>query len=66
MVKIAAPIIKLLRAVDAKEKPSLGYVYEEMFKISKGIMFIFRDRQRFYDPYIKTLMKDGINIHATA
>ena len=26
MIKIATPIIKLLRIVDADEKPSLGYV----------------------------------------
>ncbi|XP_039137129.1 uncharacterized protein LOC120274666 [Dioscorea cayenensis subsp. rotundata] len=53
MVKIVAPIIKLLHVVDADEKPSLGYVYEGMIRIRKGIMSIFRDKQRLHDPYIK-------------
>ncbi|XP_039113715.1 uncharacterized protein LOC120249272 [Dioscorea cayenensis subsp. rotundata] len=71
MVKIAAPIIKLLRVVDADEKPSLGYVYEGMFRIHKGIMSIFRDKQRLYDPYIKIVDERWDkhfrrNIHAAA
>ncbi|XP_039118856.1 uncharacterized protein LOC120254989 [Dioscorea cayenensis subsp. rotundata] len=57
MVKIAAPIIRLLRVVDADEKPSLGYVYEGMIRIRKAIMSIFKNKstmhqykKRSYDP----------------
>ncbi|XP_039128888.1 uncharacterized protein LOC120265020 [Dioscorea cayenensis subsp. rotundata] len=57
MVKIVAPIIRLLRVVDADEKPSLGYVYEGMIRIRKAIMSIFRNKstmhqykKRSYDP----------------
>ena len=69
MVKIVAPIIKLLRVVDADEKPSLCYVYEGMFRVRKGIMSISKDKQRLYDPYIKIIDKRWdkhlrSNIHA--
>ncbi|XP_039134542.1 uncharacterized protein LOC120271927 [Dioscorea cayenensis subsp. rotundata] len=55
MVKIAAPIIRLLRVVDADEKPSLGYVYEGMIRIRKAIMAIFRNKSTMYGPYIKII-----------
>ncbi|XP_039127035.1 uncharacterized protein LOC120263231 [Dioscorea cayenensis subsp. rotundata] len=55
MVKIAAPIIRLLRVVDADEKPSLGYVYEGMIRIQKAIMAIFRNKSIMYGPYIKII-----------
>ncbi|XP_039135791.1 uncharacterized protein LOC120273227 [Dioscorea cayenensis subsp. rotundata] len=59
------------RVVDADEKPSLGYVYEGMFRIRKGIMSIFRDKQRLYNPYIKIVDERWDkhfrrNIHAAA
>ncbi|XP_039128915.1 uncharacterized protein LOC120265061 [Dioscorea cayenensis subsp. rotundata] len=55
MVKIAAPIIRFLRVVDADEKPSLGYVYEGMIRIRKAIMAIFRNKSTMYGPYIKII-----------
>ena len=36
MVKIVAPIIRLLRIVDVDEKPSLRYVYEGTQRGKKG------------------------------
>ena len=37
MVKIVTPIIRLLRIVDADEKPLLGYVYEGLQRVKKAI-----------------------------
>ncbi|GAV92759.1 DUF659 domain-containing protein/Dimer_Tnp_hAT domain-containing protein, partial [Cephalotus follicularis] len=36
-IKFAAPIIRLLRIVDSDEKPSLGYIYEGMFRTKMAI-----------------------------
>ncbi|XP_071906285.1 uncharacterized protein [Coffea arabica] len=37
MVRIMGPIIRLLRICDTDERPSLGYVYEGMFRAINGI-----------------------------
>ena len=55
MVKIAAPIIRLLRIVDADEKPSLGYVYEGMQRAKKAIKEMFRNKKRLYQPYTQII-----------
>ncbi|XP_039120077.1 uncharacterized protein LOC120256474 [Dioscorea cayenensis subsp. rotundata] len=55
MVKIATPIIKLLCIVDGDETPSLGYVYEGMTRIRKGIMATLGNKKKFYTPYINII-----------
>ncbi|XP_027155606.1 uncharacterized protein LOC113774051 [Coffea eugenioides] len=65
------PIIRLLRVCDTDERPSLGYVYEGMFRATTGIKKLFRNNKRLYKPYIdiindrwdRMLRK---NLHATA
>ncbi|XP_016164920.1 uncharacterized protein LOC107607485 [Arachis ipaensis] len=54
-VKIVGPLIKLLRLVDADEKPSLGIVYEGMQRAKKAIKTIFRNRKAAYTPYTSIL-----------
>ncbi|XP_039145518.1 uncharacterized protein LOC120282732 [Dioscorea cayenensis subsp. rotundata] len=71
MMKIAAPIIRLLSVVDADEKPLLGYVYEGMIRIQKAIMSIFRNKSTMYGPYIKIINDRwdkhfGRNLYAAA
>ncbi|KAL2532982.1 BED-type domain-containing protein [Abeliophyllum distichum] len=51
-LKIVAPLIRLLRIVDADEKPSLGYVYDGMDRAEKTIKNIFLIKERLYKPYI--------------
>ncbi|XP_050222802.1 uncharacterized protein LOC126672894 [Mercurialis annua] len=55
MVKIAGPLIRLLRLVDSDEKPSLGYVYEGMRRARKAIKHMFKKKKSLYAPYIKIL-----------
>nr|XP_027071766.1 uncharacterized protein LOC113696566 [Coffea arabica] len=63
--------IRLLRVCDTDERPSLGYVYEGMFRAITGIKKLFRNSERLYKPYIdiindrwdRMLRK---NLHATA
>ncbi|XP_050222704.1 uncharacterized protein LOC126672795 [Mercurialis annua] len=55
MVKIAVPLIRLLRLVDSDEKPSLGYVYEGMRRARKAIKHMFKKKKSMYAHYIKIL-----------
>ena len=36
IVKIVEPLMRLLRIVDGDEKPSMGYIYEAMYRAIKG------------------------------
>ncbi|XP_028118401.1 uncharacterized protein LOC114315968 [Camellia sinensis] len=70
-VKIVEPLMRLLRIVDGDEKPSMGYVYEGMYRAIKGIKDIFKRNMRLYRPYttiIKTRWDNQLrkNIHAAA
>ncbi|XLS60768.1 hypothetical protein HN51_014996, partial [Arachis hypogaea] len=70
-VMIVGPLIKLLRLVDADEKPSLRYVYEGIQRAKIAIKTMFRNRKAAYTPYTnilkmwwdKHLKRD---LHATA
>ncbi|KAK8923896.1 hypothetical protein KSP39_PZI019091 [Platanthera zijinensis] len=57
MTKVAGPLIRLLRIVDSNEKPSIGYVYDGMYRARKAIKGIFRNVKRLYKPYT-TIIKD--------
>ncbi|KAK8944978.1 hypothetical protein KSP39_PZI008321 [Platanthera zijinensis] len=57
MTKVAGPLIRLLRIVDSDEKPSIGYVYDGMYRARKAIKGIFKNVKRLYKPYT-TIIKD--------
>lgn len=70
IVKIVAPIVRLLRIVDSHKKPSLGYVYDGMHMTRKGIKNIFLDKKRLCKPYIDIIKERcdkylRLNIHAS-
>ncbi|XP_052177543.1 uncharacterized protein LOC127791598 [Diospyros lotus] len=50
-VRIMTPLIRLLRICDSDEKPSLGYVYDGMYRARKGIKNLFKGRKTLYRPY---------------
>ncbi|XP_016194913.1 uncharacterized protein LOC107635874 [Arachis ipaensis] len=54
-VKIVSPLIKLLRLVDADEKPSLGIAYEGMQRAKNAIKTMFRNQKAAYTPYTSIL-----------
>ncbi|GAV68882.1 LOW QUALITY PROTEIN: DUF659 domain-containing protein, partial [Cephalotus follicularis] len=55
-IKVVAPIIRLLRIVDSDEKPSLGYVYESMFRAKMAIKNLFNNKKKkWYKPYTNLL-----------
>ncbi|XP_025633583.1 uncharacterized protein [Arachis hypogaea] len=53
--QIVSPLIKLLRLVDADDKPSLGIVYEGMLRSENGIKEMFKHRKTEYQPYIEII-----------
>nr|XP_027077099.1 uncharacterized protein LOC113700866 [Coffea arabica] len=52
IVRIMGPIMRLLRICDSDEKPSLGYVYEGIWRVVNGIKELFKNKKKFYGPYI--------------
>ncbi|PKU87836.1 hypothetical protein MA16_Dca017608 [Dendrobium catenatum] len=48
--KIAGPLIRLLRIMDSDKKPSLGYLYDGMYRARKAIKAMFRNVKRLYKP----------------
>ncbi|GAV78883.1 LOW QUALITY PROTEIN: DUF659 domain-containing protein, partial [Cephalotus follicularis] len=53
-ITVAAPIIRLLRIVDYDKKPSLGYVYEGMFRTKMAIKCSIT-KKKLYKPYTNLL-----------
>ena len=51
-VKIMTPLMRLLRICDTDENPSLGYIYEAMYRARTGIMNVFKNKKKLYQPYI--------------
>ncbi|KAF7814766.1 uncharacterized protein G2W53_028735 [Senna tora] len=71
VVKIVAPIVHLLRIVDADEKPSMGYVYEGMHRAKKAIKEMFKGKKEMYKPYTDIIKARWhkhfrCDLHATA
>ncbi|XP_057739696.1 uncharacterized protein LOC130956704 [Arachis stenosperma] len=54
-VMLVGPLIKLLRLVDADEKPSLSIVYAGMQRAKINIKTMFRNRKSAYTPYTSIL-----------
>ncbi|KAG6506550.1 hypothetical protein ZIOFF_031874 [Zingiber officinale] len=70
-MRIMGPLIRLLRVCDTDERPSLGYVYEGMYRAINGIKKLFKNKERFYKPYTNIINErwDRMlrkNLHAAA
>ncbi|XP_057502957.1 uncharacterized protein LOC130786623 [Actinidia eriantha] len=71
IVKIVEPLMRLLRIVDGDVKPSMGYVYEGIYRARTGIKQVFLNKRRLYKPYTDILKQRWDNqlrknIHAAA
>ncbi|KAF7810248.1 hypothetical protein G2W53_036991 [Senna tora] len=53
VVQIVAPLIGMLRIVDADNMPSLGYVYDGMYRARKTIKNVFMNKKSLYKPYTR-------------
>nr|CAN66693.1 hypothetical protein VITISV_032487 [Vitis vinifera] len=55
VVNLMSPLMRLLRIVDCDERPSMGYVYEGMYKVRLGIKKLFNYNERLYKPYTEII-----------
>ena len=46
VVKLMAPLVRLLRISDCDERPSMGYVYEDVYRARLGIKKLFNHNKR--------------------
>ena len=51
IVRIMTPLIHLLHIYDSDEKSVLGYVYEGIYRVRKGIKKLFKGKKRSYKTY---------------
>ncbi|XP_031267569.1 uncharacterized protein LOC116126012 [Pistacia vera] len=54
--KVMSPLMRMLRIVDSDERPSIGYVYDGMYRTRMGIKKLFKNKKNLYKPYI-TIIK---------
>ncbi|XP_050238483.1 uncharacterized protein LOC126687974 [Mercurialis annua] len=71
IVRIMGPIIRLLRICDTDEKPTLGYVYEGMYRARLAIKKLFKNRKTLYKPYTSIIKQRWdrmlrLDLHAAA
>ncbi|KAF7831909.1 uncharacterized protein G2W53_014242 [Senna tora] len=52
-VQIVAPLMLMLRIVDVDNRPSLGYVYDGMYRARRTIKNIFMNKKSLYKPYTR-------------
>ncbi|XP_034688130.1 uncharacterized protein LOC117916285 [Vitis riparia] len=55
VVNFMSPLMRLLRIVDCDERPSMGYVYEGMYRVRLGIKKLFNYSERLYKPYTEII-----------
>lgn len=55
MVGVVAPLIRVLRIMDTDRRPSIGYVYDGMFRAKKAIKDIFKNKKRLYKPFTRII-----------
>ncbi|XP_020203627.1 uncharacterized protein LOC109789148 [Cajanus cajan] len=48
ILKVMAPLVKVLRLVDGEKKPAMGYIYEAMDKAKEAIMKSFNNNETKY------------------
>ncbi|XP_073033773.1 uncharacterized protein [Primulina eburnea] len=71
VVGVDAPLIRMLRIMDTDRRPSIGYVYDGMYRAKKAIKNIFKNKKKFYKPFtsiVKTRWDKQLrrDIHAAA
>ncbi|KAJ1431394.1 Ribonuclease H-like superfamily [Sesbania bispinosa] len=51
ILKVMAPLVKVLRLVDSEKKPAMGYIYEAMDKAKETIMKSFKNESKYKDVF---------------
>ncbi|WOH11920.1 hypothetical protein DCAR_0831416 [Daucus carota subsp. sativus] len=56
-LKIATPLVKVLRLVDGERKPAMGYIYEAMDRAKEAIQKSFNFNEKKYVEVFKIIDK---------
>ncbi|XP_028785362.1 uncharacterized protein LOC114741275 [Neltuma alba] len=57
IVEVVKPLVRLLRIVDSDDRPSLGYIYEGMYRARKAIKSTFMNKKTLYKPYTRIIKR---------
>ena len=57
IMKLMAPLVHLLHIVDGDKRPSMGYVYEGMYRAHLGIKKFFNHNKKLYKLYTNIIKK---------
>ncbi|KAJ1422762.1 Ribonuclease H-like superfamily [Sesbania bispinosa] len=63
ILKVMAPLVKVLRLVDSEKKPAMGYIYEAMDKAKETIMKSFKNESKYKDVFAITDKRWDIQLH---
>ncbi|KAI7739061.1 hypothetical protein M8C21_005220 [Ambrosia artemisiifolia] len=58
-LRIFAPLVKVLRMVDADQKPSMGFIYGELQSAKKEIINALNDNKSEYEPIMDIISKES-------
>ncbi|KAI3810701.1 hypothetical protein L1987_20323 [Smallanthus sonchifolius] len=56
-LKLAGPLVSVLRLVDGERKPAMGYIYEAMDRAKETIKISFNEREEHYSSAFKIIDK---------
>ncbi|XVE92860.1 hypothetical protein REPUB_Repub01dG0139600 [Reevesia pubescens] len=70
IMKLKEPLVRVLRIVDADDRPAMGYLYEAIHRAREEMLKRFQGRKKKVDPYLKILdarwdRQLHKNLHAT-
>lgn len=60
-LKVFAPLVKVLRMVDADWKPSMGFIYGELRKATQEIKSALNDNENAYKPVLDIIKEKSSN-----
>ncbi|KAL2328047.1 hypothetical protein Fmac_021474 [Flemingia macrophylla] len=63
ILKVMAPLVKVLRLVDSEKKPVMGYIYEAMDKAKETIMKSFKNESKYKDVFAIIDKRWDIQLH---
>ncbi|XP_020239396.1 uncharacterized protein LOC109818364 [Cajanus cajan] len=63
IMKVMAPLVKVLRLVDSEKKPAMGYICEAMDKAKETIMKSFKNESKYKDVFAIIDKRWDIQLH---
>ncbi|XVE98465.1 hypothetical protein REPUB_Repub03eG0109000 [Reevesia pubescens] len=54
-IALQKPLVRVLRIVDAEDRPAMGYLYEAIHKVREEMLKMFQKRKKRVEPYLTIL-----------